>query len=445
MKDCSLRKALVCGTNDESRVEKIFPVGLYLLRMIKESLSDLFNSNQTYNNILFRHLILKDPFLNYFLNMKEIRLKDQSTRVIKAHCSQQRIAQKFMFTQNNFHELLLSIIFTGEATFPFQEIFQEEHVEKYPLKSNLNVIEKFFNAPKLEDLPTEKKEIYNFYKHIPPHFYLLTERFQNDLRSFFRFEGIDEKKGFCGCLDKHPFNPFSCGFDRRIKIYEPYEMGYAVGSMLEGRKKYKDILQKEGVVNFDPSVLEMMSFIPFKVRSGEETLESFKKKNEEYKYLFYKKWHAQIRSHLSYVSPKEFSFLAWYALNFGVLEGFYPTFFERKPLLQQFHNFNGFYGWLWVGRSLPFFPLLHYSLSPCLTQKKDQEYIKEVSTLYSFFPHKKIKKIIKKYQVRYLYYKDRETTHFPFTAITWLQEKRLYKRKLNVKKHQQTLYETLRK
>ena len=364
--------------------------------------------------------------------MKEIHLKGGATRVIKARCSQQRIAQKFKFTENNVHQYLLSIIFTGDSAFPLQEILQTEHVEKYTLKSNLNVIEKFLNFSNLEDAPPEKKALVNFHKHIPPHFYLLTERFQNDLRSFFRFEGIDEKKGLCGCLDKHPFNPFSCGFDRRIKIYEPYEMGYAVGSMFEGRKKYKDVLQKDGVVNFDPSVLEMMSFIPFKVRSGEETLESFKKKNQAYRSLFFEKWHAEIRYLEHFLTiPREFSFTAWYSLNFGVLEG-YTKFFDRRPLLQQFHNFIGFYGWLWVGTSIPFFPLLHYTLSPSLKKDEEfQEYIEEVSTLYSFFPNKNIKNIIKKYKVRYLYHESLSRDPLDLKRV---EKKRLYKRMLNANK-----------
>ena len=375
------------------------------MRIIKKIKNVLSYYTPWYVNIIFSLLIKKFPFLNLYLMPSRFPLKEGHKEVIKAQCKQQNIKGEYVCKEFTMCEYLLSLIFTEKASILLEEIFDLEKVKQHP---GIFKYTNLYNNTIIKELPEETKALFNFYKHLPPHFFPLTQKYKDDLTAFFRFEGIDEKTGLCGCFDKHPHNPFSCGFERRIKIYEPYEMGYAVGTVMEGRTRYKDIMQKEGVVNFDPSVIEMMSYMPLKVREGEETLEGFTLKNKEYKDLFFERYYQEmylIREHLG-LNQNFFSY--WFSSNF--LKITTETQPSSKSYLQQFHNFIGGVGWLWVGSKIPTFPLLHYYFLSSL-EKKDEEmvgYIEDVKKFltFNFFPRKQFRKVIKKYKMSFFPFKD---------------------------------------
>lgn len=57
---------------------------------------------------------------------------------------------------------------------------------------------------------------------LSPFFYFLSKRYKKDIDLFFRLKGFQEGKGYCGCYnDRHKYNPFSCGYSRKVRYEEP--------------------------------------------------------------------------------------------------------------------------------------------------------------------------------------------------------------------------------
>jgi len=109
----------------------------------------------------------------------------------------------------------------------------------------LLMLESFWGTQKGERIEIEYEEYFDFYGvrgeekfdiSLSPFFYFLSKRYKKDINLFFRLKGFQEGKGYCDCYeDRHKYNPFSCGYSRKVRYEEP--LGYLHGGGNPDHKK----------------------------------------------------------------------------------------------------------------------------------------------------------------------------------------------------------------